>query len=137
MTGPYVWMVLGSFCFAVMSALAHAAGKSCDWQVVAIARTGLALVFAAGLVFGARRQFVFFRPATLWMRSVSGSISLLCGFFALAHMPVADVLTLTNMYPLWVAVLSWPMLGILPRRGVWGAVLCGLVGVALIQEPHL
>jgi drug/metabolite transporter (DMT)-like permease len=130
-------MLMGSFCFATMSAMAHELGKSCDWQVIAIARAGLALVFAAGLVFGAKRQFVFFRPALLWMRSIAGSISLLCGFFALAHMPVADVLTLSNMYPLWVAVLSWPMLGVFPRRGVWGAVACGLAGVAMIQQPHL
>lgn len=136
-TGPYAWMLAGSFCFAVMSALAHAVGKSCDWQVVAIARAGLALVFAAGLVFGARREFVVFRPATLWMRSIAGSVSLLCGFFALCHMPVADVLALTNMYPLWVAVLSWPMLGVLPRPSVWGAVICAVIGVALMQQPRL
>jgi drug/metabolite transporter (DMT)-like permease len=119
-----------------MSTMAHAAGKTCDWQIVAIARTGLALIFAAGLTFGAKRQFVFLRPAVLWMRSIAGSASLVCGFFAITHMPVADTLTLTNMYPLWVAVLSWPMLGILPRRDVWIAVLCGLVGVVLIQQPQ-
>lgn len=134
---PYLWMLLGSFCFAVMSTLAHAAGKTCDWQVVAIARTGLALVFSAGLVVGAGAQFVFFRPPVLWMRSTAGSISLVCGFYAVTHMPVADSLTLSNMYPLWVAVLSWPLLGVWPRSDVWGAVLCGLLGVALIQQPHL
>jgi drug/metabolite transporter (DMT)-like permease len=130
-------MLLSSLCFAVMSTMAHAAGKSCDWQVVAIARTALALIFAAGLAFGAKRQFVFLRPAVLWMRSIAGSVSLVCGFFALTHMPVADALALTNMYPLWVAVLSWPMLGVMPRRDVWGAVGCGLLGVALIQQPQL
>lgn len=135
-TLPYLWMLLGSFCFAVMSALAHGAGRSCDWQIVATARTALALVFAAGLVFGAKRQFVFFRPRVLWMRSIAGSVSLLCGFFALAHMPVANVLTLSNMYPLWVAVLSWPMLGVMPRARVWVAVVCGLAGVILLQQPQ-
>jgi drug/metabolite transporter (DMT)-like permease len=134
---PYIWMLLSSACFAAMSSLAHAAGRTCDWQVVAIARTGLALVFAAGLAFGAKRQFVFFRPAILWTRSIAGSVSLVCGFFAITHMPVADTLALTNMYPLWVAVLSWPMLGTLPRRDVWIAILCGLGGVALIQQPQL
>lgn len=130
-------MLLGSLCFAVMSTLAHAAGRTCDWQVIAIARTGLALAFASGLVFGAKRQFVFLRPRTLWMRSVAGSVSLVCGFYAVTHMPVSDSLTLSNMYPLWVAVLSWPLMGVIPRWDVWGAVGCGLLGVALIQQPHL
>lgn len=134
---PYVWMLLSSGCFAMMSSLAHAAGKSCDWQIVAIARTGLALIFAAGLAFGAKRPLVFFRPAVLWTRSIAGSVSLVCGFFAITHMPVADTLALTNMYPLWVAVLSWPIVGVMPRRDVWIAIVCGLVGVALIQQPQL
>jgi drug/metabolite transporter (DMT)-like permease len=134
---PYLWMLLGSFFFAVMSGLAHAAGSQCDWQIVAIARTLLALVFAAGLVVGAGQEFVLLRPPVLWMRSIAGSFSLVCGFYALARMPVADVLTLTNMFPVWVAVLSWPMLRIVPRRDVWLAVACGCAGVALIQRPHL
>jgi drug/metabolite transporter (DMT)-like permease len=45
-------------------------------------------------------------------------VSLVCGFYALARMPVADVLTLTNMFPVWVAVLSWPILRIVPRWDV-------------------
>ncbi|MGE0758417.1 MAG: DMT family transporter [Pirellulaceae bacterium] len=133
---PYLWMLLGSFFFAVMSSLVHAAGAHCDWQVVAIARTLLALIFAALLVAGSRRGFVFLKPAMLWIRSIAGSISLVCGFYALARMPVADVLTLTNMFPLWVAVLSWPLLGAAPPRDVWLAVICGIGGVALIQQPH-
>jgi drug/metabolite transporter (DMT)-like permease len=131
---PYLWMLLGSFLFAVMSALAHAAGAHCDWQIVAIARALLAFVFAAGMVISAKQGFVFLRPPVLWMRSLAGSISLVCCFYALAHMPVADVLTLTNMFPLWV--VSWPMLRVIPQRDVWFAVVCGLIGVLLIQQPH-
>ena len=40
------------------------------------------------------------------------------------------------MFPLWVALLSWPLLGERPGAGVWLAVLCGVVGVTLIQQPH-
>jgi drug/metabolite transporter (DMT)-like permease len=133
---PYLWMLLGSFFFAVMSNFAHAAGSRCDWQVVATARALLALLLAAAMVIGAGKDFVVVGPAVLWMRSIAGSVSLVCGFYALARMPVADVLTLTNMFPLWVAVLSWPMLRVVPRPNVWLAVACGLAGVALIQQPH-
>ena len=49
---PYVWMLCGSFSFAVMSTLAHALGEELDWQVVAFSRAFLALFFA--LLLGLR-----------------------------------------------------------------------------------
>ena len=50
---------------------------------------------------------VFWRPRTLWVRSLAGSFSLVCSFYALSRLPVGDVVTLTSTYPLWILVLSW------------------------------
>lgn len=133
---PYLWMLSGSLAFAVMSTLAHAVAASCDWQVVALARSSLACLFAALLARGAGVRLVLWRPRTLWLRSIAGSLSLVCTFFALARLPVSDVLTLTNTFPLWVAVLSWPLLGEVPTGGVWACVAGGVAGVTLIQQPH-
>jgi drug/metabolite transporter (DMT)-like permease len=133
-TLPYVWMLLGSASFAVMSVLAAALKDQLDWQWIAIARTGLAMTFAASLAVGGGARLVWFRPAKLWMRSLAGSVSLVCGFYAMTHYPVSEVLTLTNMFPLWVAVLSLPLLGEWPTADVWPAVVIGLVGVVLIQQ---
>src|SRR5207248_10031136 len=44
--------------------------------------------------------------------------------------------TLANRFPIWVAALSWPLLGELPPLRVWLAVAAGVVGVVLIQQPH-
>lgn len=133
---PYLWMLSGSLAFAVMAALAHGLSQRCDWQVVALVRTAVALVFAALLAGLGGARLVFFRPATLWLRSFMGSISLVCTFFAYSRLPASDVLTLTNMFPLWVALISWPVLGVRPGLGVWASVLSALAGVALIQQPH-
>jgi drug/metabolite transporter (DMT)-like permease len=133
---PYLWMLIGSFAFALMAALAHALGPYCDWQVIALARTGLALVFSLLLAWSAGVPLVFARPRTLWIRSIAGSISLICTFFALPRLPVSDVLTLTNTFPIWVALLSWPLLGEMPSWRVWLSVAGGVAGVALIQQPH-
>src|SRR5262249_17973617 len=46
-------------------------------------------------------------------------------------------LTLTNMFPIWVALLSWPLLGEAPPGYVWLSVASGVAGVGLIQQPHL
>jgi drug/metabolite transporter (DMT)-like permease len=132
---PYIWMLCGAASFAVMAILTAALKDVCDWQWIAIARTGLAMIFAAALAVGGGAKLVFLRPRKLWMRSLAGSISLLCGFYAMTHYPVSEVLTLTNMFPLWVAVLSWPLLGESPPLEVWPAVLIGLVGIVLMQQP--
>jgi drug/metabolite transporter (DMT)-like permease len=135
-TRPYLLMLLGSMAFAIMSTLAHALGSSCDWQIIALARSSLAFLFAGILALSAGAQLVLWRPRTLWMRSVAGSLSLIGTFFALTRLPVSDVLTLTNTFPIWVALLSWPLLGEPPPGRVWFAVASGVAGVVLIQQPH-
>ena len=132
---PYIWMLLGAASFSVMAALTAGLKDQCDWQWIAIARTGLAMIFAASLAIGGGARLVFFRPGKLWMRSMAGSVSLVCGFYAMTHYPVSEVLTLTNMFPLWVALLSWPLLGQVPPLDTWPAMLVGLVGIVLMQQP--
>jgi drug/metabolite transporter (DMT)-like permease len=133
---PYLWMLCGSLAFALMGTLAHALGPRCDWQVIALARTLLPLTLAALLARRAGARLVFWRPRTLWLRSIAGSVAVMCTFFALTRLEVSDVLTLTNMFPLWVALLAWPLLRERPSRRVWLSVACGLAGVVLIQQPH-
>lgn len=130
---PYVWMLLGTFAFAVMAVLINELKEEVPWQWIALARSSLAMVFGAGLVLAAGAQFVFWRPRILWMRSLAGSVSLLCGFFAMTHYDVSVVLTLTNMYPLWVAILSWPLLGQWPTGDTWIAAVVGVIGVAVLS----
>jgi drug/metabolite transporter (DMT)-like permease len=41
------------------------------------------------------------------------------------------------MFPIWVALLSWPVLREAPSLWLWLCVLSGVAGVVLIQQPHL
>ncbi|HEX5270497.1 MAG TPA: hypothetical protein VFW33_08435, partial [Gemmataceae bacterium] len=92
---PYLWMACGSLAFSVMGTLAHLLRADCDWRVIALARSTLALAGAALLARAARARLVFWRPRILWLRSVAGSFSLIGTFYALTRLPVSDVLTLT------------------------------------------
>ena len=51
----------------------------------------------------------------------------------MTHYDVSVVLTLTNMYPLWVAVLSWPLMGEMPSTDTWIAAVVGVLGVAVLS----
>jgi drug/metabolite transporter (DMT)-like permease len=134
---PYGWMLFAAMAFSVMAALTHALAQSCDWQIIAFIRTGLAFVFATSLTLSAGAKLVLWQPRTLWVRSIAGSVSLVCTFYALSRLPIADVLTLTNVFPIWVAVLSWPLVGETPSRETWIAIAVGLTGVVLVEQPHL
>jgi drug/metabolite transporter (DMT)-like permease len=42
-----------------------------------------------------------------------------------------------NVFPVWVALLSWPVLGEPISRSTWMAIAVGLAGVVLVESPHL
>ncbi|HEY1187520.1 MAG TPA: DMT family transporter [Gemmata sp.] len=142
---PYLWMLCGAFSFAVMATLAEDLTRKptpdtaplCDWQTVAVFRAALVALFATVLARYAGAKLVWVRPWRLWVRSVSGSFSMVCAFYAFGHLPANDVVTLSNTFPLWVAVLSWPLYGEAPGGKMVLAILVGIVGVFLVEQPHL
>jgi drug/metabolite transporter (DMT)-like permease len=133
---PYAWMLAGSLAFSAMATLAHALAGRCDWELVATVRAALALVFSVSLALHAGARLVVWRPRILWIRSIAGTLSLLCTFYALPRLPISDVLTLTNMFPIWVALLAWPMVGSAPTKDAWIAIAVGICGVVLVAQPH-
>jgi drug/metabolite transporter (DMT)-like permease len=134
---PYAWMLGGCFAFAWMAELASHLGRlDCDWRIVTLARSSLAFIFALGLARLSGAELVLWKPPVLWMRSLAGSVSMLCTFYALTQLRSSEVLTLTNTFPIWVALLSWPLLRVRPGLSVWLAAGCGVLGVVLIQQPH-
>jgi drug/metabolite transporter (DMT)-like permease len=130
-------MLVGSICFAIMALLAESLKEQFTYPWITMIRSGVATGLAITLAWSARAPLVFLRPASLWMRSLSGWASMICGFYAVTHYDVEIVLALTNMYPLWVAVLSWPMLGKLPSVQTWLALLLSCVGMWLVYLSSL
>ena len=133
---PYLWMLVGAFAFTVMSTLAHLVRDRFPWQAIAIGRSSVPFVLTGLSALLTGGQLVVLGPRALWLRSLAGSTSLVCTFYALTRLPVADALTLTNLFPIWVALLSWPLLNQRPGAFVWGCVVSAVCGVVLIQQPH-
>ena len=133
----YLHALWSSLAFATMGALSHLAGERCDWRYVAAARTSLAFVFSLAFALSTGARLVFLRPRILWMRSVTGSVGLLCAFYALTHLPVSTSLTLANTVPVWVTLLAWPALGQRPNSSIWAAVAVGFAGIVLVLRPEL
>lgn len=132
----YFHMLWASLAFALMAAFSHWAGESCDWQLVVVARAVVAFFFAALITKASGVRLVWRGSRTLWVRSVAGSTGMLCNFYALAHLPVSDTLTLMNTSPIWVTLLLWLVFGQRPTLGITCAVLTSVAGIVLIQQPH-
>lgn len=128
----YLLMFGSALAFASMSACASGLKTQSDWRLVAAARAALALVVTWPIARLIGVPLIWRASRTLWMRSIVGSIGMVCTFFALTHLPVSGSVTLQNTFPLWVALLSWPVLGVRPGAGTWLAVFVGLSGIAMI-----
>ena len=135
---PALWMLWGALAFAAMGAMTHALGTRCDWMQIALVRALFMYVAITAVRAGG------WRPAW-WSggRRCSGCgawrgpPSLFCSFYALTRLPVAEVLTLTNTYPIWIILMSWGAFGQRPTARDLMAVACGTLGVVLIEQPRL
>ncbi len=135
---PYLWILISGFAFSWMVAFTKLAGSAANWQMLAIARCAIPFVLIALWARWDGVPLIFFGPRILWIRSLAGSCSLVCTFYVLStQMPISDLYTISNIFPIWVALLSWPMLGRLPSGAVWVSILCSVAGVALIQGGQI
>jgi len=130
-------MLVGSIFFAIMALLAESLKEQFSYPWITMIRSGVATALAIALALAAGARLVFLKPLTLWIRSLSGWASMICGFYALTHYDVEIVLALTKMYPLWVAVLSWPLLGILPSKKTWCALVISCFGMWMVYASSI
>lgn len=75
------------------------------------------------------------RPRAHLLRSFIGTVGIILGAQALGMMPLAETTILLFTSPLFVVLLSWPLLG--ERVGVYrlSAVAIGFVGVMIMANP--
>jgi drug/metabolite transporter (DMT)-like permease len=133
----YAWMIAGAAGFALMGATARILGPHCSWPMIALARTLIVFVVAAVATRLSNAEYIVWRPASIWLRSIAGSVSLICSFYALTRLPLADSLTLIHLTPLWLAVLSWAILRDPPSGQDVLALVLGLLGIVLLFQPYL
>jgi drug/metabolite transporter (DMT)-like permease len=94
--------------------------------------TALAFVRHGGGVGTLRTQ----RPGSHFLRASAWVISFLCSFLSLHYLTLATSVAFSFLAPLFMTMLSVPMLG--ERVGIhrWGAVLLGFLGVLFMARPN-
>jgi drug/metabolite transporter (DMT)-like permease len=119
-----------------MAMLASSLSAVFPWQWIAVGRSTVPFIVCGIIAWKLRIPLPIWKPRILWLRSIAGSTSLVFTFFSLTRLPSSDVMTLTNIFPIWVALASWPLLGQRPSRSVWLCIAVALTGVVLVLQPH-
>ena len=132
-----LWMLAASFFFACMGVCVKLAAESISAAEVVFYRSAISLVLIFALVRFRRIPLVTVHWRFQLQRSASGFISLLMYFYAISMLPLATAVTLAYTSPLFLAVyVGWFGKARL-QRGMFGALVLGFVGVALLLRPTL
>jgi drug/metabolite transporter (DMT)-like permease len=69
------------------------------------------------------------------VRCAIGTLGMLAGFWAIAHLPLAQAISLSYSSPLFVTIGAVVFLGEIVRMRRWSAVVAGFIGVLVIVRP--
>ena len=70
------------------------------------------------------------------LRGAIGVAAMFCGFWAIAHLPLAQAIALNYSSPIFVTIAAILMLGERVRARRWAAVIAGFIGVLVIVRPY-
>jgi drug/metabolite transporter (DMT)-like permease len=130
-------MVLSQVLFSAMGVFTRLAAKDVPWQEIALARFGIGAVvpFLMAKTRGASLSIT--NKKLMWTRSVTGTLSALAVFYVWASpkIPLGDAVTLTSIGPVFVVLLSRPLLKERVGKLVWGAVPFAFCGIMLVLKP--
>jgi drug/metabolite transporter (DMT)-like permease len=68
-------------------------------------------------------------------RSACLLIATICFFSALRFLPLAEASAITFLAPMFIVLLSQPLLGERPTRARWAAVVLGFAGIVVLLRP--
>jgi drug/metabolite transporter (DMT)-like permease len=130
-------MLAGIFFFALNDALGKWLIASFSLGQLLLVRSAAALVLLAPFIWreGLRPYREAPRPLIQWLRPVFSTLELGCFYWALATMPLADVMTFYLASPIYVTAVSPFLLGEHVGWRRCAAVIAGFVGVIIALNP--
>lgn len=131
------FMLLATLCFTAADSLGKLVAQHYSVPQATMLRCILGMLFIGVYAVG-RNQLYHFRtrrPAWHLLRGVVHVILVLCLFYGLKHIPLAEVISIVFANPFIVAVLSPLILNEQVSRQSWMAIGIGFLGVLIIARP--
>jgi drug/metabolite transporter (DMT)-like permease len=126
-----------SACFAVASAVVKSIATEIPTMEIVLFRSLVASVVLLAMLprNGGLAAVRTRRPWGHLGRTVAGFVGMYTAFYGVGHLPLATVTALGFSMPLFLSILSVPLLGERVSRLRMGAVVAGLVGVLIMLRP--
>lgn len=131
------WMLTAQALFAVMSIGPRLIGRAVPWQEVCASRMIVAAVLAFVFAKVRRTSLAVTNLKYAWLRSIFGTLAAAGTFYVLAApgLALGDAVTLFAVSPIFVAILSWPLLGERVRASVAIGMVFAFAGVVFVARP--
>jgi drug/metabolite transporter (DMT)-like permease len=129
-------MLASTLSFGLMAVVIRLVSRDLATTEIAFFRNLFGLLVLLPLLWrGAPAVFRTRQLPRYFVRSAIGIGSMLCGFWAIGHLPMAQAISLSYSTPLFVTIFAAIWLGEIVRRRRWSAVLLGFAGVLVIVRP--
>lgn len=132
-----LWMVVAQVLFSAMAVFTRLGAQHVPWQEAALSRFGIGALVAYLMARTRGASLSITNKKLMWTRSITGTLSALSVFYVWAspRIPLGDAVTLTSIGPVFVVLLSWPLLKERVGRLVWSAVPIAFSGIVLVMKP--
>lgn len=130
-----LWMVVASFCFALMGVCIKLGTAYFSAAELVFYRNLFSLLVIGGYMLSTGRSARTPHWRFQFKRGLSGYVSLMAYFYAIAALPLATAVTLNYTSPLFLAVYLAAFAGQRLSRPLLGALALGFVGVVMLLQP--
>ncbi|MFQ5954839.1 MAG: DMT family transporter [Kiloniellales bacterium] len=135
-TQGVLWMLAAGLSFSLMAATVKWLGAHLHPFQIAFFRCALGLMLVLPLVLRTGLPAVRTRHSRLHVtRGLAGILAMSAGFYALAHLPLADVAAISFTKGMFMVMLAVLFVGERVRWRRWTATAIGFLGVLIMVRP--
>ena len=131
-----LFMASSTLLFGAMAVCIRLASAQLHPFEIAFFRNLFGFVFTFPLLY--RHGWGILRTDKLslyFLRCCIGIVSMLAGFWAIVHLPLAQAIALSYSTPIFVTIGAVLVLGEVVRARRWTAVIIGFIGVLVLMHP--
>jgi drug/metabolite transporter (DMT)-like permease len=130
-------MLIAAFCFSLVGACTRILRGEINTIELVFFRNLIGVVFILASVLKSPLQQVGGKPFLLIFRGVIGTLALYMFFYSISKIGLAEAITYQQTYPIFIAVLSFVLLGERLMKSEIGAILLGFTGICFIFLPQV
>lgn len=131
-----LFLILAGFFFASMSFFVRLSGDLPTMEK-AFFRNAVAVLVAAFMLARTKEGFHVQKGSwpDLLMRSFFGTVGLICNFYAVDHMNIADANILNKLSPFFAILMSYFILKEKANKVEWACVVVAFIGAVFVVKP--